>query len=75
MTDDSPKAKKHGHKHKYTVTVTADSAEEAISVAAEALPKGAEISASEATPTGDNMGWAVTLSFTGGERRTNDPAG
>lgn len=74
MTDDSKTPKKHGHKNKYTVIVTADSAEEAIAVAAEALPKGAVIATSAATPTGDNMGWAVTLTFSGGERRTNDPA-
>lgn len=71
MTNQSPK--KHGHKHLYTVTVTADTAEEAIEIAAEALPRGANILTSNAVSVG-NMGWDVSLTFTGGDRRTNDPS-
>lgn len=76
QNDDASKPERksaHGHRHKYTVVIAADSAHEAIEVAAEALPRGASIIASDATPTGTDMGWAVTLTFTGGDRRTNDP--
>ncbi len=62
------------HKHKYTISVAADDADEAIAVAAEGLPQGATLVSGDAVPGSDDMVWSVTLVFTGGDRRTNDPS-
>lgn len=67
-------SKRHGHKHTYTALVAAATAAEAIAVAAEALPKGATVLAGDAQPSGADLGWTVTLTFSGGTRRGNDPA-
>ncbi len=66
-----------GHKHKqtYEVVVAADDAAEAVEVAAEALPRDAVVVEGTAEPVPEADGsWRVILRYTGGSRRTNDPA-
>ena len=60
-----------GHPGKYEVLVSAETAAEAIEIAAEALPRGAELTRSEARPEGRNT-WQVTLAFRGGKRASSD---
>lgn len=64
------------HSSKYEITVFADSAAEAIDVAAEALPRDARLIDSQAKPVpgATDGSWRVILSYSGGSRRTNDPA-
>jgi hypothetical protein len=63
-----------GHKHTYTIDVAADSAEEAIAVAAEALPKGATLSHSQAEEKIPGT-WQVSLQYQGGVRHKGEFAG
>lgn len=73
-----------GHKQKqtYEVVVAADAAEEAVAVAAEALPADAVVVKSSAVPVGDagnpedprGESWRVVLTYTGGARRAKKPA-
>lgn len=67
-----------GHKHTqtYEVVVAADTAEEAIEVAAEALPADAVVVKSSAVLSDDARGesWCVVLTYTGGARRKKAPA-
>jgi hypothetical protein len=60
-----------GHAGKYEVTVAADSADEAIEIAAEALPKGSELIKSEAARESEGV-WRVKLAFRGGKRASSD---
>lgn len=53
----------------YEADVFADSADEAIAIAAEALPPGAEVTDARALPHPDNDGWRVTLTFRGGKKK------
>lgn len=60
-----------GHKQTYAIDVAADSAAEAIEIAAEALPKGATVSQSEALEHSPGV-WRVSLRYHGGERRKGE---
>lgn len=60
-----------GHKHTYTIDVAAASAGEAIEVAAEALPKGATVSQSQALEKIPGT-WQVSLQYQGGTRRKGE---
>lgn len=63
-----------GHKSTYTIDVIADSAAEAIAIAAEALPRDAKVVNEEAIAGGGNV-WRVTLRYTGGSRRGGEMPG
>ncbi len=63
-----------GHKNTYTIDVVADSAAEAIAIAAEALPRNAKVVNEEAI-AGDGTVWRVTLRYTGGSRRGGEMPG
>lgn len=57
----------------YRMVVSADTAQEAIEIAAEALPPGAELLDSSASRTDEN--WTVTMKFRGRKKRIPDPPG
>lgn len=64
-----------GHAGKYEVLVSAETAEEAIEIAAEGLPKGAELLKGEAEDVSARHGpesWYVRLAFKGGRRAASD---
>ncbi len=67
--------KRHGGT--YQTVVAADNADEAIAIAAEALPPGAETTDGEAVRTADGISgtWQVTLTFKRGKKRIPDPPG
>ena len=62
------------HKSTYTIDVLADSAAEAIAIAAEALPHDATVVNEEAIE-GSGSVWRVTLRYTGGTRRGSEVPG
>jgi hypothetical protein len=55
----------------YETDVFADSADEAIEIAAEGLPPEAELTTAEAIPhpSGPEGNWAVSLKFKGGKKK------
>lgn len=59
----------------YETEVFADSADEAIAIAAEALPPEAEVTESKATPKagGPDGNWTVSLKFKGGKKKPSPP--
>ncbi|RMF09228.1 MAG: hypothetical protein D6763_08160 [Alphaproteobacteria bacterium] len=61
----------------YQMMVAADSADQAIDIAAEALPPGAELVDGVAVRTAKKEGdeWQVTIKFKGRRRRIPDPPG
>lgn len=65
------------HVSRYEITVFADSAAEAIEVAAEALPRDAKLAASKADPVpgAADPSWHVVLNYSGGSRRSSDAVG
>jgi hypothetical protein len=60
-----------GHPGKYEALVAAESATEAVEIAAEALPRGVSLIESKAEAEGHKT-WRVTLKFRGGKRASSD---
>lgn len=76
MSDQTEQApSKHKSENSYTIVVAAATADDAIAIAAEALPIGAALSASEAHRSaghGADESWTVTLTYSGGTRRAKN---
>lgn len=60
----------HGKRgSEYSMVVFADNRDEAVAVAAEGLPSGAEILEARASETADDGSWHVVLRYRGGPKK------
>lgn len=65
------------HRGEYSTVVSADDADEAVTIATEALPPGAEVTDARAKPSEDGPmdSWQVTLHFRGRKKIKEEKAG